>query len=274
MPTDAEDIARATYDNPGADWFYSRIWGGEDIHIGMYAEPGESIAVASHRTMEQMVAKVEQEHVEDIVDLGSGYAGASRFLRQHFDAEVLAVNVSPEQNERARALNRKHHLAEAITVIEGSYTDVPTQDESFDLAWSQDAFLHSDRRDVAIAEAARVLRPGGELLFTDPMSADGTAVEDLVPVLDRLHLPSLGSPARYRAHAEAAGLVEVEFEDHTDQVATHYGRVLQESRARIEELSRSADEEFLERMMVGLRHWVDAGERGLLAWGIFHFRKP
>lgn len=274
MPTDAERVARATYDNPGADGFYSRIWGGEDIHIGLYAEPEESIAVASHRTMEQMVAKVQQEYVEDIVDLGSGYAGASRFLRQHFDTEVLAVNVSPEQNERARDLNQKHDLAEAITVIEGSYTDVPTQDESFDLAWSQDAFLHSDRREVAISEAARVLRPGGELLFTDPMSADDTAVEDLVPVLDRLHLPSLGSPAGYRAHAEAAGLVEVGFEDHTDQLATHYGRVLQESQARLEELQQAADDAFLDRMMRGLQQWVDAGERGLLAWGIFHFRKP
>lgn len=274
MPTDAEDIARATYDNPGADWFYSRIWGGEDIHIGLYADPGESIAVASHRTMERMVAAVRQERVEDVVDLGSGYAGASRFLRQHFDCEVLAVNVSPEQNERARALNERSGLGEAITVIEGSYTDVPAQDESFDLAWSQDAFLHSDRREVAIAEAARVLRPGGELVFTDPMGADGTAVEDLVPVLDRLHLPSLGSPAHYRAHAEAAGLVEVGFEDHTDQLTTHYRRVLEEARARIEELRQAADDEFLERMMVGLQHWVDAGERGLLAWGIFHFRKP
>lgn len=274
MPTDAERVARAAYDNPGADWFYSQIWGGQDIHLGLYREPGESIAVASHRTMERMADLLEQERIGDVVDLGSGYGGAARFLCRRFGARVLAVNVSPTQNERARTLTREAGQEEAVTVVEGSYTDVPAEDASRDLAWSQDAFLHSDQRHLAIEEAARVLRPGGELIFTDPMSADDTPVEQLGPVLDRLRLPSLGSPAQYRAHAARVGLVEVGFEDHTEQLATHYGRVLEESRARADELRQAADEEFLDRMMRGLGHWVDAGSRGLLAWGIFHFRKP
>ena len=274
MPTNSEDVARATYDNPGADWFYSRIWGGQDIHLGLYRDPGESIAAASHRTMERMAEQVRQQRIGHAVDLGSGYCGAARFLHERFGAEVLAVNVSGTQNDRARGLNEAAGASGAITVVEGSYTDVPAAAASFDLAWSQDAFLHSDQREVAIAEAARVLRPGGELLFTDPMAADGAPADELGPVLDRLHLPSLGSPAAYRAQAEAAGLVEVGFEDHTGQLATHYGRVLQESQERLEELRRAAGEEFLDHMVRGLANWVEAGEGGLLAWGIFHFRKP
>lgn len=275
MPqTDAERAARAAYDNPGADWFYSQIWGGEDIHLGLYDEPGESIAAASRRTMEQMAARLGSQRVERAVDLGSGYCGAARFLNDRFGASVLAVNVSTAQNRRAQELNRRAGVTEAITVVEGSYTSIPADDARFDLAWSQDAFLHSDRRELALAEAARVLRPGGDLLFTDPMSADGTPQDQLGPVLDRLRLPSLGSPAQYRAHAAEAGLVEVGFEDHSDQLTTHYGRVLEEAQYRLEELRASADEEFLDRMMRGLENWVDAGRRGLLAWGIFHFRAP
>lgn len=273
-PTDAERVAQAAYDDPGADWFYSQIWGGEDIHLGLYREPGESIAVASRRTMEHMADRLGQRRITDVVDLGSGYGGAARFLHERLDASVLAVNLSPTQNQRARTLNREVGAAAAISVVEGSYTDVPADDDAFDLAWSQDAFLHSDRRELVIAEAARVLRPGGELLFTDPMSADDTPQDELGPVLDRLRLPSLGSPAQYREHAAAAGLVEVGFEDHSPQLATHYGRVLEETRARMEDLRRSADEEFLDRMVRGLENWVDAGTRGLLAWGILHFRRP
>ncbi|MGO1523127.1 MAG: SAM-dependent methyltransferase [Nesterenkonia sp.] len=274
LQSEDERVAQAAYDNPDADWFYSQIWGGEDIHLGLYRHPEESIAAASRRTMDHMAARLGERTVDDVVDLGSGYCGASRFLSSRFGARVLSVNVSPEQNQRARALNTDAGLAEAIMVVDGSYNSVPADDGSFDLAWSQDAFLHSDRRDTAIAEAARVLRPGGELLFTDPMSADDTSQDLLGPVLERLHLPSLGSPAQYRAHAAAAGLVEVGFEDHTAQLATHYGRVLQESRARMDELRRSAGEEYLKHLMRGLQNWVDAGSRGLLTWGIFHFRKP
>lgn len=86
---------------------------------------------------------------------------------------------------------------------------MPAEDASFDLAWSQDAFLHWNRCEVAVAEAARVLRPVGDLLFTDPMSTDDTMPEQLDPVLDRLRLPSLGLPAQYRAHAAEAGLIAV-----------------------------------------------------------------
>ena len=275
MPqTEAERVARSAYDNPDADWFYSQIWGGQDIHLGLYREPGESIAVASRRTMDHMVGKLGERAVSDVVDLGSGYCGAARFLSSRYGASVLALNVSREQNQRARALNGEAGMGENITVTEGTYNSVPAEDASFDLAWSQDAFLHSDRRDVAVAEAARVLRPGGDLLFTDPMSADDTMPEQLDPVLDRLRLPSLGSPAQYRAHAAEAGLIEVGFEDLSSQLATHYGRVLEESRKRMEELRQSASDDYLQHMMRGLQNWVDAGSRGLLAWGIFHFRKP
>ena len=30
---------------------------------------------------------------------------------------------------------------------------------------------------------------------------------------------------------------------------------------------------FVERMAQGLQHWVDGADKGLLAWGIMHFRK-
>jgi len=31
--------------------------------------------------------------------------------------------------------------------------------------------------------------------------------------------------------------------------------------------------EYIERMITGLGHWVSAGEKGYLNWGILHFRK-
>ena len=58
MKTDtrAEDIAVAEdyYDSDDADRFYFNIWGGEDIHIGLYESSDEAIATASRRTVETM----------------------------------------------------------------------------------------------------------------------------------------------------------------------------------------------------------------------------
>ena len=275
MPnTESERVAQAAYDSRDAGAFYSQIWGGDDIHLGLYATPDEPIADASHRTMERMAEKIRQDTIHDVVDLGSGYCGAARFLTTRFSSDVLAVNLSSEQNRRASVLNQQAGVADRITVVDASYNDVPAADAVTELVWSQDAFLHAPRRDVPISEAARILKPGGEFLFTDPMAADGVSASELSGVLERLNLSSLASPSEYQRLADDAGLEFIEFEDHSQMLPIHYGRVLEETQAHADELLKTASQEYLDAMMTGLQHWVDAGNRGLLSWGIFHFRKP
>lgn len=271
--TESERVARAAYDSDDAGAFYSQIWGGDDIHLGLYESPDEPIADASHRTMQRMVEKIQQDKINYIVDLGSGYCGAARFLSSELSSQVLAVNLSGEQNRRAEALNERAGANEHISVVDASYNDVPADDASADLVWSQDAFLHAERRDLPMAEAARVLKTGGEFLFTDPMAADGVSASELSGVLERLNLSSLSSPEKYKQLAADAGLELVEFDDYSAMLPKHYGRVLEETQANAEELLKTASQQYLDGMMKGLQHWVDAGNRGLLSWGIFHFRK-
>ncbi|PWG74813.1 SAM-dependent methyltransferase, partial [Enterococcus hirae] len=80
---------------------------------------------------------------------------------------------------------RQAKLSDRITVRHGVFEDVPAEDASFDVVWSQDAFLHSDQLAKVIAEAFRVLKPGGHLIFTDPMQADDVPDGVLQPVYDR-----------------------------------------------------------------------------------------
>ena len=275
MPnTESERVAQAAYDSQDAGAFYSQIWGGDDIHLGLYATAEEPIADASHRTMEHMAQKIQQDAINYIVDLGSGYCGAARFLTEHFGSQVLAVNLSPEQNRRARTLNEQAEVDDRVTVADASYNDVPAPDAVADLVWSQDAFLHAPQRDVPMAEAARILKPGGEFLFTDPMAADGVSASELSGVLERLNLSSLASPGEYQRLAHDAGLELIEFDDYSEMLPIHYGRVLEETQANADQLLKTASQEYLDAMMAGLQNWVDAGNRGLLSWGIFHLRKP
>ena len=45
------DNARNYYNSEDADNFYYTIWGGEDIHIGLYNSPEDSIYKASRETV-------------------------------------------------------------------------------------------------------------------------------------------------------------------------------------------------------------------------------
>ena len=56
--TEAVERAEAYYDSAEADAFYKTIWGGQDIHIGLYQGDDEPIADASRRTVEAMAQRL------------------------------------------------------------------------------------------------------------------------------------------------------------------------------------------------------------------------
>lgn len=273
-PDDLVDITRRYYDSADADNFYFHIWGGEDIHIGIYDSPEDTIARASRRTVETMAARVPRlDPTHRVLDLGSGYGGAARHLARTAGCHVTALNVSTTENARAHNMTTAVGLSRLIDVVEASYEAIPLPDASIDVVWSQDAILHSGRKDMIMREIARVLRPGGHLLMTDPMESGTASRRALQPVLDRIHLSEMGSFARYEHLAASNGLATVALVDLSPHLPIHYARVRDELASRRDELGACISPAFVDRMLIGLQHWVDAGERGNISWGILHFQK-
>ncbi len=268
------ETAREYYNSSDADNFYFRIWGGEDIHIGLYKNDNESIFDASRRTVEKMASLAGHIGPETrILDLGAGYGGAARYLAKTYGCHVTALNLSEVENERNRQLNKESGLENLIEVVDASFENIEKPDASYDVIWSQDAILHSENREKVLKEVHRLLKPGGRFVFTDIMQADDCPEESIQPILDRIHLDSLGSLAFYRKTASGLGLKELGFEDNTEQLARHYSRVLTETESRQDDLKGFVSDEYLERMKKGLRHWVQGGQNGWLKWGILQFEK-
>ena len=77
MTATATRTARDYYNSEDADKFYATIWGGEDIHVGIYESPDDAIADASRRTVARMSALLECPGTGTrVLDIGSGYGGA------------------------------------------------------------------------------------------------------------------------------------------------------------------------------------------------------
>lgn len=269
---EAVDTAREYYNSDDADTFYFTIWGGEDIHVGMYNHADESIFDASRRTVERMASKVDLGPDTKVLDIGAGYGGAARHLARTYGCRVVALNLSEVENQRDRQMNEEQGLSHLIEVVDGAFEDLPYPADTFDVVWSQDAMLHSGDRDRVLEEVDRVVKPGGDFVFTDPMSADDCPPGVLSPILERIHLDTMGSPAFYRRAGRRLGWQEIEFDNHSKQLPTHYGRVRQELEDREDEISQVVSNEYIARMKKGLGHWVEGGNNDHLAWGIFHFR--
>lgn len=268
------DIARDYYDSEDADNFYAAIWGGEDIHIGLY-DGRRSIKEASQETVLHMAKRLRGlAPGARVLDIGSGYGGAARVLAKEFGARVTCLNLSTVENDRNRNLTADQGLSDLVTVKEGSFEKIPEDDDQFDIVWSQDAILHAGDRGKVLDETARVLKKGGEFIFTDPMQADAlTDSAVLQPIYDRIHLTSLASFGFYRRELEQRGFREVEIEDFTSQLRNHYARVKSELAERRPALEGKISPDYIERMLVGLQHWVDGADQGHLAWGVMHFAK-
>ena len=98
----------------------------------------------------------------DTIELGCGTAYVSAWLARR-GARPVGIDLSSDQLATARRLQAEHGLD--FPLIEGNAEHVPLPDASFDLAISEyGACLWADPYRW-VPEAARLLRPGGRLIF-------------------------------------------------------------------------------------------------------------
>jgi SAM-dependent methyltransferase len=99
---------------------------------------------------------------KDVIELGCGTAYFSAWLAKQ-GARVVGIDLTPAQLDTAREMQERFGLD--FPLLEANAEDVPLPDASFDLAVSEyGASIWADPYGW-VPEAARLLRPGGELVF-------------------------------------------------------------------------------------------------------------
>lgn len=127
----------------------------------------------------------------DAIELGCGTAYVSAWLARR-GAHMVAIDNSQAQLATARRLQREHGLD--FKLIHGNAESVPYPDASFDFAISEyGACLWADPQRW-VPEAARLLRPGGQLVFLTNsfLMTLCMPAEDDVAAADRLLRPAFG----------------------------------------------------------------------------------
>jgi SAM-dependent methyltransferase len=139
-------VYAADYVEPGR-----RCWSGErEPSWGIWGVPEAEL-----RALPDVAGK-------DAVEFGCGTAYWSAWLAR-MGARPVGVDVTPAQLETARRFQHEYGLE--FPLVEASAESVPLPDASFDLALSEyGASIWCDPY-LWIPEAARLLRPGGELVF-------------------------------------------------------------------------------------------------------------
>jgi len=112
----------------------------------------------------QQLAKLPSEAIRDVLELGCGTGAVAAFLAGTYPARVWGTDYDREQIQIAR---RRHPENERLTYRVEDAAQLSFKDTSFDLVISQNVFHHLSKWKTAAGEVARVLRPGGFLLWLD-----------------------------------------------------------------------------------------------------------
>jgi ubiquinone/menaquinone biosynthesis C-methylase UbiE len=135
--------------------------------FGKTAERLAALQDARAAELEQKVLRfVAPAGDERALDSGSG-AGALAFALAPHVREVVALDVVPELLEQGR---RRAESFPNVRFVEGDATSLPFELGAFDLAGSLRTLHHVARPELAVAELARVTRPGGRVLVVDQLA--------------------------------------------------------------------------------------------------------
>lgn len=107
-----------------------------------------------------------------VADLGCG-EGYLTMEASKWASRVIAVDRSPSVLERGRALARRRRVRNVIWK-RGELENLPLRDASVDVALLSQALHHASDPSKALAEAARVVAPGGKVLVLDLREHDQT----------------------------------------------------------------------------------------------------
>jgi ubiquinone/menaquinone biosynthesis C-methylase UbiE/DNA-binding MarR family transcriptional regulator len=102
-----------------------------------------------------------------IADLGAGEGTFSQLLARRAK-KVIAVDNSEKMVEYGAALARKHRVKN-LEYRQGDIEDVPIRKASVDVAFFSQALHHARHPQRAVAEAWRILKPGGRIVVLDLM---------------------------------------------------------------------------------------------------------
>jgi len=135
-------------------------WGwGDAIHMAPM-HPDHTFKVSMNLWEYWFAQRIGIKEGLQVADLGMGIGGPMRRISSFYGCNVTGVTICSHQIDRANALT-PDHLKGKVHYVQADYSDTGLPSNSFDVVYFMESLSHCEHREKPLAEAYRLLKPGG-----------------------------------------------------------------------------------------------------------------
>jgi ubiquinone/menaquinone biosynthesis C-methylase UbiE len=213
-------------EQPGVPDHYSTFY--RDFAADIYADVrraafGDDIGQNSWLTrteLERFSAQLALGPGVRLLDVACGAGGPAMHLAGLTGCHVVGVDLYDEGVANGTRLAREAGLGEQARFVQADAGQpLPFDDGSFAAILCIDALNHLPGRPGVFADWARLLEPGGRILFTDPVTVTGAITSEEIAVRSSIGYFLFLPPGENERLLSAAGLSVIATEDTTESLA-------------------------------------------------------
>ena len=141
-----------------------------------------------------------------VLDVGCGLGGTARHLAEIYHCHVTGIDLTEEYISVGKKLTDLVGLSDRVELHQGSALELPFDDGMFDIVWTEHVQMNIADKKQFYSEMARVLKPGGRLLFHDVFRSTGDSPFYPLPWAEKESFSFLATEKDARAIIEQVGL--------------------------------------------------------------------
>jgi ubiquinone/menaquinone biosynthesis C-methylase UbiE len=205
---------------------------------------------------------------DHVLDVCAGMGGPARYIAWKTGCQVTGLDLTASRVAGAQALTEAARLGAQVDFVHGNALEMPFDHARFTCIISQEAFAHIPRKNQLIAACARVLKPGGRMVFSDIMSHQTLSAPDAQQLYDGMRFSEIATLADYQQWFADVGMRWVR----TIDLSAEWTRILVDRHAMYRSLKDTTvarlGQAHFDRYDAAYDHFVGLYQSGVLsgAW--------